>query len=89
MKHELFEVGSYDYSDLNQRLNKPVMWIEDDLKLIAENYRGGIPLTQEHERIYLGIGNNISYEEGKLFIDIPDELDMTGKGISPKVDDLL
>ena len=89
MKHELFEVGSYDYSDLDDRLNKPVEWTEDDLKLIAENYRGGIPLTSEHDNIYVGIGNNIEYEEGKLFLEIPDELDMEGKGLSPKVDVLL
>ena len=74
MRHELFEVGSYDYSDLDDRLDKPVEWTEDDLKLIAENYRGGIPLTSEHDNIYVGIGNNIEYEEGKL---------------SPKVDVLL
>lgn len=36
MKHELFEVGLYDYSDLDNRLNKPVKWTSDDLKLIAE-----------------------------------------------------
>ncbi len=89
MKHELFEVGSYDYSDLDDRLTKPVNWTEDDLKLIAENYRGGIPLTSEHDNIYVGIGNNIEYEEGKLFIEVPDELDMEGKGLSPKVDVLL
>ena len=89
MKHELFEVGSYDYSDLDDRLDKPVEWTEDDLKLIAENYRGGIPLTSEHDNIYVGIGNNIEYEEGKLFIEVPDELDMEGKGLSPKVDVLL
>ena len=89
MKHELFEVGSYDYSDLDGRLNKPVEWTEEDLKLIAENYRGGIPLTSEHDNIYVGIGNNIEFEEGKLFIEIPDELDMEGKGLSPKVDVLL
>lgn len=89
MRHELFEVGSYDYSDLDNRLTKPVNWTEDDLKQIAENYRGGIPLTSEHDNIYVGIGNNIEYEEGKLFIEIPDELDMEGKGLSPKVDVLL
>lgn len=89
MRHELFEVGSYDYSDLDDRLDKPVEWSEDDLKLIAENYRGGIPLTSEHDNIYVGIGNNIEYEEGKLFIEVPDELDMEGKGLSPKVDVLL
>ena len=89
MRHELFEVGSYDYSDLDERLTKPVEWTEDDLKLIAENYRGGIPLTSEHDNIYVGIGNNIEYEEGKLFLEIPDELDMKGKGLSPKVDVLL
>ena len=89
MRHELFEVGSYDYSDLDDRLDKPVEWTADDLKLIAENYRGGIPLTSEHDKIYVGIGNNIEYEEGKLFIEIPDELDMEGKGLSPKVDVLL
>ena len=89
MRHELFEVGSYDYSDLDNRLTKPVNWSEDDLKQIAENYRGGIPLTSEHDNIYVGIGNNIEYEEGKLFIEIPDELDMEGKGLSPKVDVLL
>ena len=88
-RHELFEVGSYDYSDLDERLTKPVEWTEDDLKLIAENYRGGIPLTSEHDNIYVGIGNNIEYEEGKLFLEIPDELDMEGKGLSPKVDVLL
>ena len=89
MRHELFEVGSYDYSDLDDRLDKPVEWTEDDLKLIAENYRGGIPLTSEHDNIYVGIGNNIEYDEGKLFIEVPDELDMEGKGLSPKVDVLL
>ena len=89
MRHELFEVGSYDYSDLDDRLDKPVEWTAEDLKLIAENYRGGIPLTSEHENIYVGIGNNIEYEEGKLFIEVPDELDMEGKGLSPKVDVLL
>ena len=91
MKHELFEVGLYDYSDLDSRLNKPVKWTSDDLKLIAENYSGGIPLTSEHDNIYVGIGNNIVFEEdkGKLFIDLPDELDMKGKGLSPKVDVLL
>ena len=89
MRHELFEVGSYDYSDLDERLTKPVEWTEDDLKLIAENYRGGIPLTSEHDNIYVGIGNNIEYEKGKLFLEIPDELDMEGKGLSPKVDVLL
>ena len=89
MRHELFKIGSYDYSDLDDRLDKPVEWTEDDLKLIAENYRGGIPLTSEHDNIYVGIGNNIEYEEGKLFIEVPDELDMEGKGLSPKVDVLL
>ena len=89
MRHELFEVGSYDYSDLDDRLTKPVEWTEDDLKLIAENYRGGIPLTSEHDNIYVGIGNNIEYEEGKQFLEVPDELDMEGKGLSPKVDVLL
>ena len=89
MRHELFEVGSYDYSDLDDRLTKPVEWTEDDLKLIVENYRGGIPLTSEHDNIYVGIGNNIEYEEGKLFLEVPDELDMEGKGLSPKVDVLL
>ena len=89
MRHELFEVGSYDYSDLDDRLDKPVEWTEDDLKLIAENYRGGIPLTSEHDNIYVGIGNNIEYDGGKLFIEVPDELDMEGKGLSPKVDVLL
>ena len=89
MRHELFEVGSYDYSDLDDRLDKPVMWTGEDLKLIAENCRGGIPLTEEHDRVYIGIGNDIFYEEGKLFIEIPDELDMEGKGLSPKVDVLL
>ena len=89
MRHELFEVGSYVYSDLDERLTKPVEWTEDDLKLIAENYRGGIPLTSEHDNIHVGIGNNIEYEEGKLFLEIPDELDMEGKGLSPKVDVLL
>ena len=89
MRHELFEVGSYDYSDLDDRPDKPVIWSEDNLKLIAENYRGGIPLTSEHDNIYVGIGNNIEFEEGKLFIEIPDELDMEGKGLSPKVDVLL
>ena len=89
MRHELFEVGSYDYSDLDERLTKPVEWTEDDLKLIAENYRGGIPLTSEHDNIYVEIGNNIEYEEGKLFLEISDELDMEGKGLSPKVDVLL
>ena len=89
MRHELFEVGSYDYSDLDDRLDKPVEWTEDDLKQMAENYRGGIPLTSEHDNIYVGIGNNMEYEEGKLFIEIPDELDMEGKGLSPKVDVLL
>ena len=91
MKHELFEVGLYDYSDLDSRLTKPVKWTEDDLKQIAENYRGGIPLTSEHDKVYIGIGNNIVFEEdkGKLFIEVPDELDMTDKGLSPKVDVLL
>ena len=89
MRHELFEVGSYDYSDLDDHLTKPVNWTEDDLKLIAENYRGGILLTSEHDNIYVGIGNNIEYEKGKLFLEIPDELDMEGKGLSPKVDVLL
>ena len=89
MRHELFEVGLYDYSDLDERLDKPVEWTEDDLKLIAENYRGGIPLTSEHDKIYVGIGNNIEYEDGKLFLEVPDELDMEGKGLSPKVDVLL
>ena len=91
MKHELFEVGSYDYSDLDKRLTKPVEWTAEDLRQIAENYRGGIPLTSEHDKVYIGIGNNIVFEEdkGKLFIDLPDELDMKGKGLSPKVDVLL
>jgi len=89
MKHELFEVGSYDYSDLDERLTKPVEWTAEDLKLIAENYRGGIPLTSEHDNIYVGIGNKIEYEDGKLFIEVPDDLDMEGKGLSPKVDVLL
>ena len=91
MKNELFEVGLYDYSDLDNRITKPVKWTSDDLKLIAENYRGGIPLTSEHDKVYIGIGNNIVFEEdkGKLFIEVPDELEMEGKGLSPKVDVLL
>ena len=35
LRHELFEVGSYDYSDLDDRLDKPVEWTADDLKSIA------------------------------------------------------
>ena len=46
-------------------------------------------MTSEHDKIYVGIGNNIEYEDGKLFIEVPDELDMEGKGLSPKVDVLL
>lgn len=52
MTHELFEVGLYTYSDLDERLTKPVIWSEYDLKLIAENYCGGIPLTSEHDNNY-------------------------------------
>ena len=89
MMHKLFEIGEYDYSDLDDRLDKPVKWSEDDLKQIVENYRGGIPLTSEHDNVYVGIGNNISYDEGKLYIEIPDELDMEGKGLSPKFDVVL
>lgn len=91
MKHELFEVELYDYSDLDDLLKKPVRWTEEDLKQIAENYRGGIPLTSEHDKVYIGIRNNIVFEEdkGKLFIEVPDELDMEEKGLSPKVDVLL
>ena len=59
MRHELFEVGFYDYSDLDDRLDKPVEWTEVDLKLIAENYRGGIPLTSEHDNIYFFYGRKI------------------------------
>ena len=89
MMHKLFEIGEYDYSDLDDRLDKPVKWSEEDLKQIVENYRGGIPLTSEHDNVYVGIGNNISYDEGKLYIEIPDELDMEGKGLSPKFDVVL
>ena len=46
-------------------------------------------MTSEHDNIYVGIGNNIEYEEGKQFLEVPDELDMEGKGLSPKVDVLL
>lgn len=35
-------------------------------------------MTSEHDNIYVGIGNDMSYEEGKLFIEISDELDIGG-----------
>lgn len=91
MKQELFEIGSYDYSDLDAKLDKPVKWTEKDLKYIADAYRGGIPLTNEHEDIKIGMGKNIFYddEKGKLFIEVPDNLNMDGKGLSPKIDVIL
>lgn len=73
--------GLYNYS----HLNKPVEFSEEFLKNLKTSHK--IVLEDEHDGPEIGEIEGVYYDNGALFIQTPDELDMQGKGFSTVIKD--
>lgn len=73
--------GLYNYS----HLNKPVEFSEDFLQNLKTSHK--IVLEDEHDGPEIGPVEGVYYDNGILFIQTPNELDMNGKGFSTTIKD--
>lgn len=73
--------GLYNYP----HLNKPVEFSEEFLKNLKTSHK--IVLEDEHDGPEIGEIEGVYYDNGALFIQTPDELDMQGKGFSTVIKD--
>ena len=77
---KLFEAKDYVYEDAN--LDKPVRYTEEFLKEIAEKYPNCV-LQSVHDGQGVGVINNIHFKDGWLMGDLPSDIKLDGKGLSP------
>lgn len=82
---KIWEVGDIYYPDVKETKDLPVRFSEEDLQKIA-NSTNNINLTREHNGESLGILENFVYKDGALYVDKPENVDISGLGISPVFD---
>lgn len=76
----IFNVGKVEYPE--DIADKPVLYREEDLQAVAMA-TGEIDLTNEHTDEVIGTLKNFVYKDGSLLADEPENVDISGKGISP------
>ena len=79
-KIKVWQMGMYNYTDIG--LDKPVMYKEDFLEQLA-NDTERVDVTREHSDEIIGSLSNFKYEDGVLYADAPQGIDITGNGLSP------
>ncbi|MCL2312959.1 MAG: hypothetical protein FWC41_10830 [Firmicutes bacterium] len=86
MKIELLNTEPLYYEN-EKDLCKEVVHPAELLQKIANHYSDEIiKLTDEHSNEIIGFVKGISYEDEKLFVDVPNDIDMKGRGISTRAD---
>ena len=78
----IFNTGEYDYSDDDERLDKPVKYDVNNLLEVASR-TAHIDITNEHTDEVIGTLSNFIVEDGLLKADEPNNLELKGKGLSP------
>lgn len=78
---ELFTPGLIDYPE--KMINKPVRYTEADLERIADRISQA-QIIDGHGGDTIGTLDNIIFKDGALYADVPDDLEITGKGLSPE-----
>lgn len=76
----VFRTGEFDYSD--EGIDKPVRYTIDNLIEIASR-TSTIDVTNEHTDEVIGKLSNFIVEDGLLKTDEPNNLEISGKGLSP------
>ena len=79
----IFETGMLDYPDLG--LEKPVKFDLKDLEAIAKK-TSSVEITDEHSKEVLGVLSDFVVEDGKLMANVPNDIEISGKGWSPVFD---
>ena len=77
---KVWQMGMYNYTDIG--LDKPVMYKEKFLEQLA-NDTERVDVTREHSDEIIGSLSNFKYEDGVLYADAPQGIDITGNGLSP------
>ena len=73
-----------DYHD--HGLDKEVKFDDEILQKASIKYNDEkFDLVKEHQNITLGEASGLSYKDNKLYVDIPDNLDIKNKGFSPAI----
>lgn len=80
---KVWQMGMYNYTDTG--LDKPVMYNEKFLEQLA-NDTERVDVTREHSDEIIGSLSNFKYENGVLYADAPQGIDITGNGLSPVFD---
>lgn len=78
---EIFRTGDIEYPDKGH--DKPVRFRKEDFEEIIKATQE-VNLTDGHTNKVLAQLNNFKMVDNKLCADISEELDLTGKGISPR-----
>lgn len=77
---EIWQSGLIDYDDVG--LDKPVKYTEEFLRAIANDTRS-VDVTNEHTNEIIGSLSNFKFDDGGLYAELPQGLDITGNGLSP------
>lgn len=77
---ELWSTGTVKYDDMG--LDKPVRYSDEFLKMVADDTQS-VDVTREHSDEIIGSLSNLQYIDGVLYADAPQDIDITGLGLSP------
>jgi len=82
---KLFKIGEYDYSDI-ESVNQKLQYTEDFFKQICK-YTPKVDIVNKHDDgVVLGSINNLKVVDGWLCGDMPNDINLKGKGVSPSFD---
>ena len=81
----LFKIGEYDYSDL-QDVNRKLKYTEDFFKHLVKYTQEADLVTKHDDGAVLGSVTNLKVVDGWLCGDIPDDVNLKDKGLSPSFD---
>lgn len=82
---KLFKIGEYDYSDLPD-VNRKLKYTEDFFKHLVK-YTQKVDLVTKHDDgAVLGSVTNLKVVDGWLCGDVPEDVNLSDKGLSPSFD---
>lgn len=81
----LFKIGEYDYSDLPE-VNRKLKYTEDFFKHLVKYTQEADLVTKHDDGAVLGSVTNLKVVDGWLCGDIPDDVNLKDKGLSPSFD---
>lgn len=82
---QLFKIGEYDYSDLPE-VNRKLKYTEDFFKHLVKYTQEADLVTKHDGGAVLGSVTNLKVVDGWLCGDIPDDVNLKDKGLSPSFD---